>query len=342
MSILTYKVPHNVDYSVQLKQAKQVANYAINNKDKLSTKYIKNFGLKSDISNCILRKYGKNKKIRKISKVKLAISSCKIKANQEKQEIYLPCLKTSFNYQFRNDFTKINQIEIDNNYYYISITIPDELPIKVDGDIGIDRNTNGHCVVAACNKTGKVMKLGKKAKHIHTKYSKIRQRLQRLGKFKKLRTIKRRESNIVRDLNHKISRKIVNYAKENNVGIKLENLQGIRNNRKNSKSFRYTLNSWSYFQLQIFTEYKSKLLGIPVLYIDPRYTSQLCSKCGLLGTRNGKSFKCPHCGYTSHADVNAAWNICYSEKLIRTSYQLGKEKDLPKGISGDPQGAMVC
>ena len=88
-----------------------------------------------------------------------------------------------------------------------------------------------------------------------------------------------------------------------------------RKNKKQKLSFKYTVNSWSYHQLQVFIEYKAKILGVPVFYIHPAYTSQNCSKCGKLGKRNGKKFKCP-CGYTSHADTNAAWNIAKSEKLL--------------------------
>ena len=306
--ILTFKVKHEHDFSQQLQQAKLIAKFAIKNKDKLSSANVSHFGLKSAISNQILRKWGRGK-TKKVSRVKLVVPGQSIRTDIISATIRISCLKLSFQYQFRYNFTKVNQIEIDNNFFYVSVEVPEQNLISPNGFLGIDRNTNGHCVVAACSKTNKVFMLGKRAKHIHTKYSKIRKKLQQLKKWGKLKTIKKRESNIVKDLNHKISKKVVKYAKDNNCGIKLEDLKGIRKTRKQAQSFKYTLNSWSYYQLQKFIEYKAKLLGIPVIYIEPAYTSQTCHKCGLLGKRNDKSFKCPHCGHTSHADVNAAWNI---------------------------------
>jgi putative transposase len=282
MTIKTYKIKHENNYTEKLRQAKKVANYAIKNTDKLSTKYVKHFGLTSSISNQILRKYGRNRKIKKVSNVKLIIANYFIKLNKDKKEIYIPALKAKFNYQFENDFEKINQIEVDNDYFYVSVSIKDQEELQITDFIGIDRNTNGHSAVVACTKTQKVKMLGKAAKHIHTKYSKIRRHLQRLKKFKKMRELRNRESNKVKDLNHKVSREIVNYAKENNYGIKLEDLTGIRKCPTKSKKFKHTLNTWGYYQLQTFIEYKSKMLGIPVIYIDPHYTSKSCSKCGLI------------------------------------------------------------
>ncbi|MGA9153716.1 MAG: zinc ribbon domain-containing protein [Candidatus Nitrosopolaris sp.] len=52
--------------------------------------------------------------------------------------------------------------------------------------------------------------------------------------------------------------------------------------------------------------YKTRLLGIPVEYIDPHYASQICSKCRHIRQREGKNFKCLDCGHVDHADVNAS------------------------------------
>ncbi|GCC11646.1 putative transposase DNA-binding domain protein [archaeon] len=146
------------------------------------------------------------------------------------------------------------------------------------------------------------------AYHIHKKYKSIRVYLQKNGKYRKVKQIRNREQRIVSDMNHKISRKIVDMARENKSGLKMEDLKSIRN-AKPTKSFRYSLNSWSLYQLRQMIEYKAKLLGVPIVYVNPQYTSQECSGCGLIGSRNSKVFKCLHCDHADHADVNAAFNI---------------------------------
>jgi putative transposase len=215
-------------------------------------------------------------------------------------------------YKFPNTFEKINQIEIGKEYAYVSVSFK-EKELKLDlinNVIGIDLNTTRHIVVASNPQTGKVWKFGKAVEHIHKKYKNIRRSLQKLGKYKKVKQIKNRESRIVRNINHKISKEIVKIAQINNCGtIKLEKLQNIRQNKKHPKSFRYCLNSWSFYQLQKFVEYKAKLQGILVFYIDPRYTSKTCSRCGYIGNRNDKRFECLHCRHVDHADVNASFNI---------------------------------
>ena len=311
--ILTYKIRHNTDFSTELKQAFKIAEFAVRNPKCRTSKDVKALGLKSAISNQILKKYGNQKTIKQVHNVNLVVPNQAIKVDKDARTIKVVPLKLVLNYQFP-DFQKVNQIELDKEFAYISCTIAEQPEMIPQQFIGVDRNTTGHVAVTANPDTGKIEKLGKSALHIHRKYSAIRKQLQRQGKFRKLSVVKDRESRIVKDLNHKISRKIVDMAKVQHAALVFEDLGGIRQTRKQHRSFKYALHSWSFYQLQTFVEYKAKLLGVPVLYVDPAYTSQDCSRCGTRGQRNGKDFKCLTCGHVDHADVNAAFNIALKVK----------------------------
>jgi putative transposase len=58
--------------------------------------------------------------------------------------------------------------------------------------------------------------------------------------------------------------------------------------------------------------YKQVWRGGKVIPVNPRYTSQRCSACGYIAAANRVQqalFSCGACGYSYHADVNAARNI---------------------------------
>src|SRR3972149_605653 len=165
--ILTYKIKHNQDFLTELEMARKIAIFALKTKSR-SSKDVKHIGLKSSISNQILKKYSSNKKLKKINSVKLTVPGQSIKFENYKIKIY--CLKMEID--FEKDIEKINQIEIDKEFAYISCTVKEEEKIECDGWLGIDRNTTGHCAVIADNKNNKVMFLGKAAQHLHKKYAK--------------------------------------------------------------------------------------------------------------------------------------------------------------------------
>ena len=147
-------------------------------------------------------------------------------------------------------------------------------------------------------------------------------RRKKLGKAKKLNAIRKsedKEHRWMRDQDHKVSRAIINEAIANGVGIiKLETLSGIRSktrkslkNKYRSKSRKYnrSLSSWSFCRLASYIEYKARLAGIEVQYIDPAYTSQICPHCGCIRKAEGRNYICPHCGYRGHRDRVGAVNI---------------------------------
>ncbi len=341
--ILTYNLKHDSDLGAELKKARQVANFAIRTKSNTS-KDVRHIGLKSAMANQILRKY-RRKGIKKATHVKLTIPGQSISYHHATKTAKIPCLGLTISCTHLPDFEKIKQIEIGKEFAHVSVEIAEPATTPATRFIGVDCNTTGHCAVVAIPHTGKIHKLGKMAIHTHKKYRDIRAKLQKQGRYQLLRQIKHLEKNIMRNLNHKISKKLVEIAVSEKCGIRFEKLTNIRQNKKHHKNFRYSLNSWSYYQLQKFTEYKARSRGIEVAYIAPAYTSQSCSRCGSLGDRQNKKFQCVRCGHADHADVNAAFNIgnpvshCAFVPLAHIMDRLHEQSDSCKGSTDTPQNS---
>ncbi|MDD1689481.1 MAG: zinc ribbon domain-containing protein [Methanoregula sp.] len=177
--------------------------------------------------------------------------------------------------------------------------------------IGVDLNTTGHVAVAADPCSGKVMKLGKNIHYVHSYSLKHCTKLYREGKLWKLKKTKTRERKRFKSALHVICRQIVSFAESLGTGIKFERLFSTRYSHRKDPSdpFMFSFENGSFFSLQRQVEKRALERGIPVIYVNPAYTSKRCSRCGQFGRRSRKHFECPHCGYVAHADVNAAFNI---------------------------------
>ncbi len=309
VSIITYKIRHNRNYTDELVKARKIAEFTLKNrKEKLTSKHVKHFGLKSAISNQIIRKYKNQKNCKAIKSVVLTVPGQSIRYNVDTCMIRIPCLKHEFKLYPRHTIEKVNQIEINHKYLYVACTVSSE-PVRFQRRyIGVDLNSSHHIAVAAFPHTGKVWKLGKQAS-IRKKYFKLRQRFQKDSKLYKAKEVGRREKNIIYNLNHQISNKIVREAKKNKADIAVEDLTGIRKPKRKGRALNRSIHSWSFYQLRQMIEYKAHLHGLKVFPINPYMTSQNCSRCTKKGTRNKKSFHCQHCGHSDTADCNAAFNI---------------------------------
>lgn len=84
--------------------------------------------------------------------------------------------------------------------------------------------------------------------------------------------------------------------------------------------------------LCVFIEYKAESLGKVVLYVEPTYTSQTCSKCGEIkaSNRKGLVYKCSSCQFELHADLNASRNIVYKGKSLADRLLVNQPNGYPE------------
>ncbi|MDK2984261.1 MAG: putative transposase, partial [Thermococcaceae archaeon] len=147
--------------------------------------------------------------------------------------------------------------------------------------VGVDLNENN---VTLALPNGEFVQIITHEREIRTGYFVKRRKIQ-----KKLKTGKRRrellekygekERNRLNDLYHKLANKIVELAVKYG-GIALEDLTEIRDSIRYSAEMNGRLHRWSFRRLQSIIEYKAKLKGIKVVFVNPAFTSSLCPICG--------------------------------------------------------------
>lgn len=157
---------------------------------------------------------------------------------------------------------------------------------------------------------------GRKNKYLRRHYKYLRQKLQKAKHIDAVKRINTKEQRIMKDIDHKISRAIINTAVSHNVNtIKLECLKNIRSTTRTSRKNNHSLHTWSFYRLAQYIEYKARIAGIQVEYVNPAYTSQKCPVCGHIHHANDRDYTCK-CGFHIHRDLLGAMNICNSTKYV--------------------------
>ena len=235
-------------------------------------------------------------------------------------------------------FTKSREIEGNIKYatisreankWFISFTCEVEMNIELQREecfaVGIDR---GVSILAQCS-DGEAIIGSKPLKKNLNKLAKLQRAFARKQKRssnsckikRKIQKLHRHIANKRKDDIHKVTTRLAN----NHGLVVLEDLRtknmtksakgtvaspGKRVRAKSGLNRSILDQGWYMFQQQL--EYKMDWRGGKVVYVDPRYTSQTCFKCGCVSKENRKSqsrFLCIACGYQANADLNASRNI---------------------------------
>lgn len=222
--------------------------------------------------------------------------------------------------------------------YYLLVSLEitykeEHRPEDYAGAVGVD--VGQRYIATAADSSGKALFFsGKEIKHKKSYYAKKRRELQHKGTRsakRRLKAMSLRERRLVADVNHGISKRILERFKGKLVGI--ENLKYIRdktNRRSSSKASKKQKDAnrrqsqWSFAEFQAFLKYKAPEYGSYVVEVDPEYTSQQCIECGHTSRANrqdaGLLFHCVECSYKLHADLLGGRNICLRTLLAQQDW----------------------
>ncbi len=125
--------------------------------------------------------------------------------------------------------------------------------------------------------------------------------------------MKAKHARVLRDIEHKISRAIVDGAVERQAGtIVLGDVRDIADGVALSKLTNQKISGWSHGTIRAYVEYKAQAEGIRLVLQNEHYTSQTCPQCGNRHKPRGRVYTCGQCGFSGHRDVVGQINILSS------------------------------
>ena len=201
----------------------------------------------------------------------------------------------------------------------VSIAFSKEVELsKPLGYVGMDVNERNATVSATdgwyqrFDELGEVVELKERYREIRADIARNTRGDRRTAR-KLLAKYGRREKDRTTSGLHRVTSKIVNYAREQRLGIKMEKLKGIRKlyGRGNgqSRSFRGRMNTWVFGETQRQIDYKARWEGIPSYFVNPRGTSSYCLCGSRIVPLADRKVYCPKCDKTWDRDDLASKRI---------------------------------
>jgi len=229
----------------------------------------------------------------------------------QEEKVWLPMIVPSkFKKLFEEEYGHVVLKKRENWYVYISFYIAEKEPYKPNGWFGVDLGIRNIATIS--DKNGDTKKffngeqLRERRDELLNKRSELQSRKSRENSvWRALKDISEKEKNYTDDLNHKVSREIVEMAKYSCYGLVVESVKGIRN--LGGKE----IHRWKFHDLLNKIKYKAKLEGVPLKIVSSRNgATKTCSECGEKNEIGAEeTYKCSNCDLEIHRDLNATKNL---------------------------------
>jgi putative transposase len=122
--------------------------------------------------------------------------------------------------------------------------------------------------------------------------------------------MKAKHTRVVRDMEHKISRAIVEVAVERKAGtLVIGDVRDIADGIDKGRKHNQRMSGWNHGKVRAYVTYKAVAEGIVVQLQDEAYTTQTCPSCTHRHKPRGRRYRCGQCGFSGHRDVVGQVNI---------------------------------
>lgn len=154
--------------------------------------------------------------------------------------------------------------------------------------------------------------------YTHKRLAELRSQQDHLVKYsRRWRKLQRRKSRFLaqqkrrtRDIEHKVSRAVVDWAANRQVGtLAIGDVRDVADGKRLNTQSQQKIGNWSHGKLRSYIEYKAEAAGIATELVDEHHTSQTCPQCGQRHKPQGRVYRCPACGFVGHRDAVGAANI---------------------------------
>lgn len=222
--------------------------------------------------------------------------------------------------------------------------------IKCNSAAGVDRNlgnlTVGNSQEITQYNLDKTVKIAENTRAIISSFKRNDRRIRQ----KLYAKYGRRKRNRISQMLHRVSKAVVQKAKQDTTALVFEDITHIRKlyrqGNGQGKHYRGKMNDWSFAEIKRLITYKADWEGIPVIQLtrgETRNTSKLCPRCGKrtqMAERSDVFHKrqllCPECNKWMDRDVVAAMNLSI-RGWLRFSHSKGDAGEAMKGNPGrDP------
>ena len=198
------------------------------------------------------------------------------------------------------------------NRWYVCFScdnVPAKSWSKTDKVIGIDVGLTSFLTDSDGNKVINPRYFRKSQKQLRLRQRRLARRKKGSNRYKKARLLVAKSYEHIQnqrtDFLHKLSTDYV--RKYNKIYVEDLKIKNMVKNRCLSKSIHDA--SWGQFFNYLF--YKAEEAGRVFARVDPKNTTQMCSRCGAIIPKDlfTRVHNCPHCGLVMDRDFNAALNV---------------------------------